>query len=250
MDIDSQWIPTDVVYRYSRNAGPETEVVDGHLNFKHALRPRRANQTLLQLERVISVSKELKAPDRPRRPVALLRSSPWKAGSATTPWYDAYDLDVGTVKYFGDSRPGNAPNGHGALGNRAMVSLSTLFYSTSPDQRQSAPPIAIFRGEPTEVAGKGVLQKGFVRFVGVAILESHETVRQVDANDVPFENIAFNLRICPLDDSAGRVDWNWINDRRDEALLASTANLRAPYAWRYWIDTGELPADISAHTKQ
>lgn len=241
MHTDFQWVPTDVVFRYSRNAGPEASVVDGYLNFKNAFRPRRANQALLQLERGISVSKEVKSPDTPRRPVVLLRSSPWKAGSETTPWHDEYDLDAGTVKYFGDSKPGIAPNGRGAVGNRSMASLASHYYAPSREQRQLAPPIALFRGESTEVGGKGLLHKGFVRFVGIAVLEFHEAVRQVNGDNVPFENLAFYLRICPLSETAGRVDWNWINDRRDDALPAAIANLRAPYAWRYWIETGEFP---------
>lgn len=123
-----------------------------------------------------------------------------------------------------------------------MESLAPHFYSPSREDRQLAPPIALFRGESAEVEGRGLIHKGFVRFIGVAFLESHETVWQVDADNVPFENFAFNLRLCPLNDTADRVDWNWINDRRSEKLPAAVANLRAPYAWRYWIETGELPA--------
>lgn len=122
-----------------------------------------------------------------------------------------------------------------------MESLASYFYSSSRDLRQLAPPIALFRGESTEVESRGLVHKGFVRFIGIAILEAHEHVRQVDSEGVQFENIAFNLRFCPLDDTAGRVDWSWINDRRDETIPAHIANLRAPYAWRHWIETGELP---------
>lgn len=242
MNIDFQWVEQDVVYRYSRNAGPDSPIVDGHGNFKHALRPRQAGQSLLQLERGISISREVRAPDGPRRPVVLLRSSPRKAGTETTPWHDEYNLDAGTVRYFGDSKPGSPDRGHGASGNRGMSALAPIFNSSSRSERQLAPPIALFRGESAEIEGTGLVHKGFVRFVGLGILASHSPVRQVDADGVPFENIAFDIRLCSLDDTAGRVDWGWINDRRDATLPAAVANLRAPYAWRHWIETGRLPA--------
>ncbi|OAV77187.1 hypothetical protein AYO52_16460 [Dietzia sp. 111N12-1] len=108
-------------------------------------------------------------------------------------------------------------------------------------ERQLAPPIALFRGESAELEGKGLVHKGFVRFVGLGLLEAHSPVRQVDSDGVPFDNVAFDIRLCPLGDTGGRVDWGWINDRRDETIPAAVANLRAPYAWRHWIETGDLP---------
>ena len=108
MNIDFQWVETDIVYRYSRNAGPECAIADGYQNFKFALRPRAAGQSILQLERGITISKEVIAPDGRRRPVVLLRSSPWKAGTDTTPWHDEYNSETGAVRYFGDSKPGSS----------------------------------------------------------------------------------------------------------------------------------------------
>lgn len=242
MNIDYQWVGQNVVYRYSRGAGPDTPFVDGHENFKYALRPRQADQSLLQLERGISVSKEVLAPDAPRRPVVLLRSSPKKAGTETTPWHDEYNLEAGNVRYFGDSKPGAPDRGHGAVGNRGLTSLAPLFQSKARAERQLAPPIALFRGESGAIEGRGQVHKGFVRFVGLGILAGHSRVRQVDADGVPFDNIAFEICLCPLDDAAGRVDWGWINDRRDATVSSAVANLRAPYAWRHWIETGRLPA--------
>lgn len=241
MNVDYQWVERDVVYRYSRNAGPDSPIVDGHQNFKHAFRPRRTNHSLLQLERGISISKEVSAPDGPRRPVVLLRSSPWKAGTDSTPWHDEYDLEAGAVRYSGDSKPGIPGGGHSASGNRGLTSLAPLFSSTSRADRQLAPPIALFRGESAEIEGKGLLHKGFIRFIGLGILVNHLPVRQVDADGVSFENLVFDIRLCPLDDLANRVDWGWINDRRDDAVPTAVANLRAPYAWRHWIETGRLP---------
>lgn len=247
MNFDFQWVKQDVVYRYSRDAGPDTPTADGYANFKHALRPRRADQSLLQLEKGISVSREVLAADGPRRPVVLLRSSPWKAGTETTPWHDEYDLKAGSVRYYGDSKPGRTGTGHGSSGNRSLGSLAPLYQSSSRSERQLAPPIALFRGESGEIAGKGLVHKGFVRFIGLGVLAGHSPVRQVDADGVPFENIVFEVRLCPLDDAAGRVDWSWINDRRDATVPTAVANLRAPYAWRHWIETGRLPSQGQAY---
>lgn len=241
MNIDFQWAPTGVVYRYSSKAGADVATADGHLNFKHSFRSHLSEDSQLRLERGINIPKVVKATDSPRRSAILLRSSPGKAGTDVTPWHDEYDLVAGTIRYFGDSKPGIAPEGHGAQGNRTLVEQASHFYSSQRQRRQLAPPIAIFRGESSEIEGRGIVHKGFVRFVGIAILESHSQVHQLDHNSIPFSNIEFRLRLCRLDDTGGRVDWNWINDRRDPRISAPVANLRAPYAWRHWIETGQLP---------
>ncbi|WP_245173327.1 hypothetical protein [Streptomyces aureus] len=43
-------------------------------------------------------------PDDPRRPVILIRSSPWKASTEQTPLHDVFDMDNGHVRYFGDNK--------------------------------------------------------------------------------------------------------------------------------------------------
>lgn len=241
MNIDYQWVEQDVVYRYSRNAGPDSRTVDDHENFKYALRPRRSEQSILQLERGISASKEVMAAGSARRPVVLLRSSPWKAGTESTPWHDEYDMESGRIRYFGDSKPSKAGKIRTAVGNKILLTLAPLYRSEARSERELAPPIAVFRGEPGEIVGKGRVEKGFVRFIGIGLLAGYAPVRQLNARGSAFDNVVFNIRLCPLEETGGRVDWAWVNDRRDETIPAGVANLRAPYSWRYWIETGELP---------
>lgn len=238
----SQWAPTDTLYRYSRNAGRSDVTVDGHRNFKYTFRSRLPEQSVLQLEKGINISREVDAVDGSRRPIVLLRSTPHKAGSETTPWLDEIDLAAGTARYFGDSKPRVTGRRNLASGNRSLVSFSHRYYSHLADERLLAPPIALFKGESAFIKGKGFVHKGFVRFIGIAILRDHSRIQQVDSYGVEFENIVFDLELCPLDDTDGRVDWSWINDRRDETVPAVDANLRAPAAWRHWIETGTLPA--------
>ncbi|MBB1018110.1 hypothetical protein G6023_07285 [Dietzia sp. DQ11-71] len=217
-------------------------MVDQHRNFKHDFRPRLSGQPIIQLERGINISREIRSLDGPRRPGVALRSSPWKSGTETTPWHDEYDLDSGKVRFFGDNRATTSSGRGGGSGTRGLISLAPLFYSASREYRKLAPPIALFRGESVPVPGRGLVHTGFVRLIGLALLESHGAIQQTDIKGVDFENYVFTLRLCPLHDTDGRIDWGWINDRRDETVPAAVANLRAPYAWRHWIETGRLPS--------
>lgn len=246
MTLDFQWADTGIVYRYSRNTNASEDSVDGYRNFKHAFRSEAPLARSLQLERGINSPAQVANAGTLRRSVILLRSSPWKAGTETTPWYDSFDLQSGAVRYFGDGKPGDSSVGeHAARGNRVMLSVAHLYASDSHTERQLAPPIALFRGVPGELPGRGIVQKGFVEFVGIALLEAIHSIHQVDTHGEAFPNFEFALRLCPLENTDGRLDWNWINDRRDASLSASVANLRAPIAWRHWIETGELPTPLA-----
>jgi len=240
MHSKARWVQADCVYRYSRDHGADTHEVDGLPNFKHSFRPRDPSLKQLQLERGIYAPAETRHEDQTRRAVILLRSSPWKAGSEVTPWRDRFDSTSGEARYFGDNKFGSGDRPEERRGNRLLLDVAPLFTSSSRGTRSLAPPLAVFIGEAGTIDGRSS-PKGFVRFAGIALLESHEVVRQHDNSGRAFDNLAFDLRMCPLDESAGRIDWNWIDDRRNPAIPASVANLRAPFAWRYWVETGELP---------
>lgn len=90
------------VLRSAQNRDPSIPVIDGYRNIHHVT----ASSTLaqIQLSKGINPVAKVRAPGGRRRPAVLIRSSPWKAGTAETPWHDVFDLDNGHVRYFGDHR--------------------------------------------------------------------------------------------------------------------------------------------------
>ncbi|MEU5234659.1 hypothetical protein AB0G82_36245 [Streptomyces anulatus] len=65
---------------------------------RHCLACPRADP----LSKGVNPIAKAKAVDGHRRPVVLIRSSPWKTGTVETPWHDVLDLDNGHVRYYGD----------------------------------------------------------------------------------------------------------------------------------------------------
>lgn len=93
------------VLRYPASKSPEPEYLDDLRNFHHVT---RFDGTAVLLDAGISGMARVQALDGPRRPGVMIRSAPWKAGSERTPWHDVFDLDNGSVRYFGDHKPGHA----------------------------------------------------------------------------------------------------------------------------------------------
>ena len=57
--------------------------------------PEVAGRPIVRLERGINSMRDAEGPDgRVRKPAILLRTTPCKAGSATTPWHDELDRAV------------------------------------------------------------------------------------------------------------------------------------------------------------
>src|SRR5688572_10725564 len=106
------------VYRYGRPYSSDRAEIDGFRNFFHVVSsPGRA---LPLLESGINGIGLTNAVDRPRRPAVLIRSSPHRVGSKTTPWQDFFDPDNGHIRYYGDNKdPGTDPSG--APGNKLLL---------------------------------------------------------------------------------------------------------------------------------
>src|SRR5690606_33095683 len=108
-----------------------------------------------------------------RRPAVLIRSSPWKAGSAQTPWHDVFDMDNGHVRYFGDHKAGlDKPVGT-TLGNSVLLETFADHQAPTVEGRVGASPLLLFRA----VSRNGKV-KGYVEFCGVALIERAERVVQ------------------------------------------------------------------------
>lgn len=220
------------VYRYARGATADQPLVDGRPNYHHL--SAGSDGTRLLLESGINAARMVSAPDGARRPVIALRSSPWKAGGEGTPWHDAFDLDHGHVRYFGDHKVTSSQPLGRTTGNAHLTSAWDLHRGSSRDARLTAPPIMLFRS----VSVDGV-KKGNVEFCGVGVLERLEHVVQRDpSTGHSFANLVFDLCVLDSGRDGEAVDWRWIDDRRDPARTAASTLRYAPHSWCEWVDHG------------
>jgi len=234
-----RWIRVEDVFRYPKPARALEHDVDGYPNFYNRTKSPQSEEKLLQLESGINLVAHVKAGDSVRRPLLLIRSSPWKAGTETTPWHDEFDLAHGTVRYFGDHKiTTNGPVGS-TPGNAALLEAWPLHQSSQRGDRELAPPLTVFRSSPTkDIKGK-VQQKGYVEFCGIAVIRTLTPVTlDAPGRQLKYENLDLELVLIPLTETGGRVDWRWIIDRRNGAFSANESNQHAPAAWHRWVVTG------------
>ncbi|REF96912.1 restriction endonuclease [Asanoa ferruginea] len=226
------------VFRYARGASQVELVIDGYPNHHFVTsRPDRV-QPKIMLERGINATAMVTAADGPRRPLIAIRSSPWKAGHATNPWHDEFDLDHGHVRYFGDHKPGIAGMPGVTAGNGALLQAWEQHAASTEAERRLAPPLLLYRSITVEQGGRSIA-KGHVEFCGVAVIERLEYVIQRDSSSgTSFPNIVLDLAILDLADKGDAVDLRWIDDRRDSALTAEEAMRHAPGSWRRWVAQG------------
>ncbi|MBO2461445.1 restriction endonuclease [Actinomadura violacea] len=219
------------VYRYAASKDPVPPAVDGFPNFHHITQTPGAPR--VQLESGIDVPALCEGADGKRRPVVLIRSSPWKAGSEQTPWHDVFDLDNGHLHYFGDHKAEiDKPLG-GSPGNRALLEEQPLHQALSEAGRARATPLLIFRS----VTRRNRV-KGHVEFCGLGVIERAERVVQRDRHGQVFVNYVFDIALLDLRQEEECIDWGWINARRDGSLTLKETHRLAPESWRRWIKEG------------
>lgn len=220
------------VYRYARGPHVDRPMIDGYPNY-HFLTASVAGVKAL-LESGINPVREVRAADGYRRPLIGIRSSPWKAGTETTPWHDVFDLDHGHVRYFGDHKVSTPGPLGSTTGNAALLEAWELHQGRSRKDRLLAPPVMIFRA----VSANGAV-KGYVQFCGVAVIERVESVVQSDPQTgLTFPNYVFDLVVVDTSREADQVDWRWIDDRRDPRVGLEKSLRFAPSAWREWVEAG------------
>lgn len=229
------------VLRYARSASKDEATIDGYPNFYYAtFSGLSGSESRLMLERGINPAAQVAGPDGERRPAILIRSSPWKAGHATNPWHDEFDLDHGYVRYYGDQKPESPGMPEDAAGNRALRDAWKLHAEISEQRRASAPPLLLFRSVTVIQDGRRLV-KGHVEFCGVAIIERLEHVVQRDpAGGGSFPNLAFDLAVLDLADSGECLDMRWIADRRNPELTLAATERYAPASWRRWVAEGKV----------
>lgn len=91
-----------------------------------------------------------------------------------------------------------------------------------------------------EIVGGRRVEKGYLDFAGVCVIERLEFVVQRDPRTgSSFPNLALDLAVLQLDEN-DEVDWRWIDDRRDPAMTASASLRMAPATWRTWVQRGRV----------
>lgn len=224
------------VFRYARPYKPSPEMIEGFFNHFHVTHLKEA--PLILLERGISLIADIKASDGKRKPAILIRSSPHKIGSESTPWQDIFDVDNGHIRYYGDNKtPGSNP----ALAQGNKVLLEAFETYNNPEKRQHSVPLIFYNA-----VSKNGKSKGYIEFNGFGIIKSVELVTQFDRKlDRTFSNFAFNFHVFSIARENETFDWRWINDRRDKTLTLSDTLRNAPYAWKDWIKKGKPAEEIN-----
>ncbi|WP_437084460.1 restriction endonuclease [Streptomyces sp. enrichment culture] len=191
------------------------------------------------LESGINGMAKVATPLAPRRPVILVRSSPWKAGTEQTPWHDMFDMDNGHVRYFGDHKATTTVAPGKTIGNAALLDAFTAHQGHTPEERASAVPLLLFRA----VSRSGKV-KGHVEFCGLGIIERAERLVQWGGSDhATFTNYVYDIALLDLTDEDDKLSWEWIHSRRNKDLSDTETLALAPRAWRGWVRNGssELP---------
>ncbi|MGW7364054.1 HNH endonuclease [Streptomyces sp. NPDC054841] len=231
------------VLRSAQNRDPAIPVIDGYRNIHHVTASRNLAQ--IQLSKGINPTAKVKAPEGQRRPAILIRSSPWKAGTAETPWHDAFDLDNGHVRYFGDHRVDHTVPVGSTQGNAVLLEAFAEHRAAIAKQRALAVPLLVFAA-----VTRNKTPKGYVEFCGVAVIERAEQIEQEDKGR-PFPNYRYDLAVLDLSAEDNRVDWAWIGARGNSGLSAADALEHAPLSWRAWVEFGNaaLP-DVRRQTRR
>lgn len=224
------------IFRYSKGASHLDIEIDLHPNYHHFTGTPGLPRLLL--ESGINPSAHVDGPDARRRPVISLRSTPRTAGNESNPWHDAFDLDHGHVRYYGDHKattvglPGATP------GNRALLDEWRLHAGTTVAERRLAAPLLMYRSAAVQVGGRRVHQ-GYVEFAGLGVIERLEYVVQRDAKSGrSFPNLLLDIAVLELPNDS--LDMRFIDDRRDPTLSAAASLRNAPPSWRRWVRDGRL----------
>ncbi|GGS31320.1 hypothetical protein GCM10010285_07280 [Streptomyces pseudogriseolus] len=220
------------VYRYAKGKDPRPVELGGYPNFHHVTHSPGLNRALL--EAGINRMAQVGSPDGMRRPVILIRSSPWKAGTEQTPWHDVFDMDNGHVRYFGDHKASTTLAPGTTTGNAALLAAFAEHQGHTPDERARATPLLLFRA-----VSRNGKPKGHVEFCGLGIIERAERLVQwAGSEHTTFINYVYDIALVDLTAEGDQLPWEWIQARRDESVTDAKALELAPHAWREWVKRG------------
>jgi len=236
-----RWMKITDVLRYGRSADALAAEVDGYLNYHFFTSAPDTGRPRMMLEAGINPVAAVKGPDGLRRPVIAIRSSPWKAGHESNPWHDEFDLDHGHVRYYGDHKPSTSGMPGATLGNKVLLEAWRDHAGTEREERLAAAPMVLFRSRTVVSDAGRKVPKGHVEFCGVAVIERLEYLVQRDpASGRSFPNLVIDFNVVDLSATGDRMDWRWIDDRRDPSLTAEETLQHAPVSWKRWVEQGNL----------
>lgn len=219
------------VYRYSSSNPVDLEVIDALPNLLYHTNTPGENKALL--EAGINPIRAVGTPEGPRTPAILISSSTHKQGSKDTPWQDAFDVDNGFIKYYGDNKSIGDPSR--SPGNSTILDQFPLHKSTVVDDRQRAVPFIFFKSVRV-----GNRIKGNRLFQGVGLLRTAELVTQHQKDIGYFTNYVFEFDVLDLRKDFEIFSWDWISARRNPRLSNMETLKLAPHSWRAWVLEGEL----------
>ncbi|MEV0350666.1 restriction endonuclease [Nonomuraea sp. NPDC050680] len=220
------------VFRYASGKDPKPPVLDGYTNFHHATHSPALKRALL--EAGINGMAKVFCVDGARRPVILIRSSPWKAGTQQTPWHDVFDMDNGHVRYFGDHKAGITAAPGTTTGNAALLEAFSGHQAHTPEGRATATPLLLFRA-----VSRNGKPKGHVEFCGLGLVERAERIVQWGGHEhTTFVNYVYDIALIDLTAESDEVTWDWIHARRNKDVSATQTLELAPHAWREWVIQG------------
>lgn len=218
------------VLRSAQNRDPAVPIIDGYRNIHHVTASEDLAQ--IQLSKGINPMARVKGPGERRRPAILIRSSPWKAGSAETPWHDVFDLDNGHISYFGDHRVDHTVPVGSTQGNALLLEAFAEHQAPTAERRARAVPLLVFAA-----VSRNRTPKGYVEFCGVAVIQRLEQIEQ-EAKGRLFPNYRYDLVVLDLSPEDDQLDWAWIEARGNPGLSADDALAHAPRSWRKWVEHG------------
>ena len=171
-----------------------------------------------------------------RIPAFLLYSNNLRGLSERNPWLDVVDADDGYALYHGDNRtPGSDP--YSADGNRRV--LEVAYQYADPNLRTLAPPMILF--ERAAVPGSST---SYRRLAGYG-LPRDLRVQSQGSERGTFTNLVIELVLFSLNDEGERLNWDWIDRRRDGSLTSDEALVSAPAAWKRWVRLGDSALETS-----
>jgi hypothetical protein len=219
------------IYRYAAQQNKTTPTLDGFENFHFIT--NLSDKAQPQLDKGIAPIGKVKVPglEKERTPAILISSTLHGKGSASNPWRDIIDSDRGFIQYFGDTKKQGNPQD--SPGNKLLLKEFAKHTAGAAQTRRLATPLLVFESVPHN--GK---IKGFKRFAGLAVIEKVELVTQYNAANGYFTNYVFQFAVLSLSPEDERVNWAWINDRRNESLENEATLEYAPKAWKQFVKHG------------
>jgi hypothetical protein len=217
------------IYRYSRPYSVYPLYKDEYPN--HFAATETPDHTKVILESGINPIAKIKVSEGHRLPAIVIRSSPHKIGSESTPWQDIFDVDNGHIRYYGDNKtPGKDPAT--SSGNKILLEAFETY--NNPEKRHLSVPLIFYKA-----VSRNKSAKGYIEFNGFGIIKGVELITQFDRTmNQTFSNYVYNFHVFSLATDHEEFNWDWISARRDRNLSLQETLQDSPVSWKEWIKNG------------